>query len=63
MVDNESWLISIEQTAEFVARYLGEATVQAIFQKYNASCLENLNPCHYFEVFGELYQYEVDLRD
>lgn len=63
MTDNESWLISIEQTADFVAEHLGKETVQAIFQKYNASCLEDLSPCHYSEVFGELYQYEADLRD
>ena len=44
MTNNESWLISIEQTSDFVAKHLGEETVQAIFQKYNASCLEDLNP-------------------
>ena len=63
MVDNESWLISIKQTADFVEKQLGAETVRAIFQKYNASCLEDLNPCYYSEVFGELYQYEVDLRN
>lgn len=63
MIDNESWLISIEQTADFVARHLGKETVQALFQKHNATCLEDLNPCHYSEVFSELYQYEADLRN
>lgn len=63
MVDNESWRISIEQSADFVEKQLGMATVKAIFQKYDASCLEDLNPSYYSEVFSELYQYEVDLRD
>lgn len=63
MVDNESWKISIEQAAYFVEKMLGAETLEAIYQKYNASCLEDLNPCHYQEVFGELYQYEVDLKD
>lgn len=63
MMDNDNWQISIEQTADFVVRYLGEETVQAIFQKYNVSHLDDLNPCYYSEVFGELYQYEADLRD
>ena len=44
MVDNESWQISIEQSANFVEKRLGTETVKAIFQKYNASCLEDLNP-------------------
>lgn len=63
MIDNESWQISIEQTTDFVRKQLGAETIKAIFQKYNASCLEDLNPCYYPEVFGELYQYEVDLKD
>ena len=63
MVDNESWQISIEQSADFVEKQLGAETVKAIFQKYNASRLEDLNPCYYSEVFSELYQYEADLRD
>ena len=46
MVDNESWQISIEQSANFVEKRLGTETVKAIFQKYNASCLEDLNPCY-----------------
>lgn len=63
MVDIESWQISIEQTADFVEKQLGPETIKAIFKKYNASCLEDLNPCYYPEVFSDLYQYEVDLKD
>ena len=63
MVDNESWKISIEQSADFVEKQLGAGTVKAIFQKYNASCLEDLNPYFYSAIFSELYQYEADLRD
>ena len=63
MVDSESWQISIEQSAEFVENQLGSSTVKAIYQKYNATCLEDLNPCYYSEVFSELYAIESDLRN
>ena len=63
MIDNESWRISIEQSAAFVGEQIGYETVQAIFNNYNASGLEDLNPCYYSEVFNELYAYETDLRN
>lgn len=63
MIDNESWLISIEQSAKFVAGHIGMEAVKCIFQKYNATCADDLLPCYYPEVFSELYAYEADLRD
>ena len=63
MIDNESWRISIEQSADFIGEQIGYETVRAIFNKYNASGLEDLNPCYYSAVFNELYAYEADLRN
>ncbi|MGX8687029.1 MAG: hypothetical protein ACSW8K_04425 [bacterium] len=56
-------LISIENSAAFVASVLGQSTVDFILQQYNANSIEDLNPYDYEAVFGELYQYEVDLND
>ena len=57
------WLISIENSAAIVAASLGQETVDFILQKYNAKSIEELDPYDYEAVFGELYQYEVDLND
>lgn len=63
MVDNESWRISIEQSADFIEQQIGAKTVLGIFKKYNTTCLENLNPIHYSEVFNELSAIEADLKN
>lgn len=63
MIDNESWRISIEQSADFIEQEIGGKTVLNIFEKYNATCLEDLNPAHYSEVFNELSAIEADLRN
>jgi len=56
-------LINIENSAAVVASALGQETVDFILQRYNAKSIEELNPHDYESVFGELYQYEVDLND
>lgn len=56
------WLISIENSVAVVASALGQKTVDFIFQKYGASSIEELHPSNYESVFGELYQYEADLK-
>ena len=63
MIDNESWLISIEQSAAFVAEHIGQATVDHIYNKYHATCAADLQSCYYSECFNELYAYEADLRN
>jgi hypothetical protein len=60
---NADWLISIENTAAIVSSVLGQSTVDFILLQYNANSIEELNPNDYEAVFGELYQYEVDLND
>lgn len=62
MIDNESWVISIENSAAFVAEQIGDETIRAIYKKYNAQDVKGLLPCYYSEVFSELYALEADLR-
>jgi len=57
------WLISIENSAAIIASALGQETVDFILQKHSANSIEEINPQDYEEVFGEFYQYEVDLND
>ena len=63
MIGNESWRISIENSADFIEQNIGAETVQAVFEKYGAAGLDDLSPAHYSEVFSELYAIEADLRD
>ena len=62
MVPNTSWVISIANSAAYVAERLGDAPIDAIFQKYNAHDVEDLMPCHYSEVFSELYALETNVH-
>lgn len=57
------WLIGIENSAAIIASALGQETVDFILRKYDAESIEELSPDNYETVFGELYQYEVDLND
>ena len=59
----DDWLISIENSAAIVAGSLGQEIVDFILQKYDAESIEELNPYDYEAVFGELFQYEADLKD
>jgi len=63
MVNTESWRISIEQAAAYIESQVGAETVNAVFAKYSATSLEDLSPCYYSEVFGELSAIEADLRN
>lgn len=62
MNDSESWLISIEHSANYIIQQVGESTVKAVLDRYGAMNLDQLNPCHYSEVFSELYAIEADLK-
>ena len=63
MIGNESWYISINNSADFIEENLGAGTVQVVFEKYGATSLDDLSPAHYSEVFSELYAIEADLRN
>lgn len=55
-------LISIENSADYISSKMGKEEVAWILSKYGAESTEELNPSDYEDVFGELFQREVDLR-
>ena len=63
MIGNESWRISIENSADFIEKNIGIGTVQAVFEKYGATGSDDLSPEYYSEAFSELYAIEADLRN
>jgi len=56
-------LDSITNCAEVVSRKMGENTVLGIFQAYGSKNIEDLGVTEYEDVFGTLFQYEVDCKD
>lgn len=49
-----SWITSIEDAAQRVISLYGPEEVSAVFRKYRATCVEDLSPCYYCDVFDEL---------
>lgn len=60
--ERENWIINIENTASTISSQVGSAVVDAIFQKYGAKSVEDLNPSDLPDVFSELYAIEAALR-
>ena len=58
----ENWIINIENTASTISSQVGSAVVDAVFQKYGAKSVEDLNSNDLQDVFNELYAIEADLR-
>ena len=56
-------LDSITNCAEVVSRKMGEDTVLGIFQAHGSKNIEDLGVTEYDDVFGTLFQYEVDCKD
>ena len=52
--DREMWRINIENDADQVCSIYGAAAVDGVFQRYDATYFDDLNPSHYEEVFGDL---------
>lgn len=52
--DREMWRINIENDADQVCSIYGAATADGVFQRYDATCFDNLSPSYYEEVFGDL---------
>lgn len=52
--DREMWRINIENDADQVRSIYGAATVDSVFQRYDATCFDNLSTSYYEEVFGDL---------
>ena len=49
-----SLITSIQNAAQQVYSLYGPEEVSAVFHKYNATCIEDLSPCYYCDVFDEL---------
>ena len=60
--ERENWIINIENTASTISSQVGSAVVDAVFQKYGAKSVEDLNSNDLQDVFNELYAIEADLR-
>lgn len=54
------WEINIEILAARVTETYGSDVAASVFARYDATCFEDLNPCYYEEVFGELMQVDED---
>lgn len=54
------WEINIENLAARVAETYGSDVAEAVFARYGATCFEDLSPCYYSEVFGDLMQMDSD---
>lgn len=52
--DREMWRINIENDVDQVCSIYGAAAVDGVFQRYDATCFDNLSPSYYEEVFGDL---------
>lgn len=52
---NDDLLISIQDAANQVVNEYGEDVARSVFQRFGASCAEDLNPSDYEAAFSELY--------
>lgn len=56
-------LDSIMNSAAVVAERMGEETVLGILQAHGSKTIEDLGVSEYEDVFGTLFQYEMDSKD
>lgn len=61
-VNNQDYIISINNAASIISSELGNDVVESVFQKYGAHDTDDLNPAYLSDVFSELYAIEADLR-
>lgn len=61
---NSDWITNIENLAATVGRELGWDKVRFILREYgNASCIDDLSPSRYQDVFNALFDYEAGMKD
>lgn len=51
-----NWTLNIENHIAEATAKVGSTVVQAVFHRYDARSLRDLNPCYYAEVFADLQQ-------
>ena len=61
-INNQDYIISINNAASFISSELGSEVVDSVFQKYGAHDTDDLDPAFLPEVFSEMYAIESDLR-
>lgn len=54
-MSNDDFLISIQDAASQVASEYGSDVASFVFQRFGATCPEDLNPSDYEAAFSELY--------
>lgn len=52
--EREMWRINIENTVDAVCGIYGTDAAKSVFHRYDATNFDDLNPCYYAEVFGDL---------
>lgn len=61
-ISNSDYIASIEQSVSVISTELESKVAAAVFERYGAHGVEDLNPAYLPEVFSELYAIEADLR-
>ncbi len=60
--ERENLIISIENSAAYIASENKPETINFILSKYGAESIEQIPDCYLSEVFNELDAIEADLR-
>lgn len=53
-MNQQDWIINLENAALVAEKRFDTATVTSVFEKYGAHSVEDLPACFYSEVWGEL---------
>lgn len=54
------WQINIENLVASVTEKVSAEAARTPFANVGATCFEDLNPCYYDQVFGDLMQMDAD---
>lgn len=60
--EEDSYIISIEESASIIGSQVGSAVVDSVLEKYGAHSVEDINPSDLPDIFSELYAIEADLK-
>lgn len=56
----DDWQINIDNLSTSVAKEYGTEVVNSVFERYGATCFEDLDPVYYPDVFGDLTLLDSD---
>ena len=60
---NQNWQINIENLAASVSAKYGSEVVEFVFKRYGATCVEDVSPLYYSNVFSELFFLDENEED